>query len=317
MAIWIGCVCLAAGTAMASSDHGEQRRVKGADALANRRVVFLGDSITQDGRYVSYFTYYLEKYHPRTRFDILNLGLASETTSGLTEEGHPGPRPCIHERLDRVLADSHPDLIIACYGINDGIYKPASPERLKAFQDGITRFVERCRAGGATVVLVTPPAYDVFMAGGVSAAGFDYNDVLTTYSQWEMKTRPGGAQVVDLHSPMTEFMQSDHTPAHALHSGDPVHPIEFGHYLMARILLKGLGISVPKGDPDQQFPAAQADPLYQLIKQQALARGGAWLEYVGYNRLSVTHPPHTTEIDPVEKQAAETQRKIDELRERK
>ncbi|MFX8856446.1 hypothetical protein ABTM81_19615, partial [Acinetobacter baumannii] len=65
--------------------------------------------------------YFLEKNHPELKFDIVNAALASETTSGLTEEGHPGPRPCILDRIDRALADVKPKLVIACYGINDGI----------------------------------------------------------------------------------------------------------------------------------------------------------------------------------------------------
>src|SRR3569833_2299153 len=60
------------------------------DTLAGRRVVFLGDSITQSGGYIAFTTYYLEKLYPKKDFDFLGLGLASETISGLSEEGHAG-----------------------------------------------------------------------------------------------------------------------------------------------------------------------------------------------------------------------------------
>ena len=76
------------------------------EALVGKRVVILGDSNTQAGGYVSFVTYYLEKLHPTKTFDVLGLGLASETLSGLSEDGHAGgrfPRPCLFERLDRVL----------------------------------------------------------------------------------------------------------------------------------------------------------------------------------------------------------------------
>ena len=72
------------------------------DTLAGKRVVFLGDSITQAGGYVAFTTYYLEKLHPTKDFDVRSLGLASETLSGLSEAGHAGgafPRPCLFERL--------------------------------------------------------------------------------------------------------------------------------------------------------------------------------------------------------------------------
>ena len=60
------------------------------DAVAGKRVVYLGDSITQSGGYVTFSSYYLEKLHPRKDFDLLGLGLASETLSGLSEDGHAG-----------------------------------------------------------------------------------------------------------------------------------------------------------------------------------------------------------------------------------
>ena len=77
-----------------------------AESLTGKRVVFLGDSITQAGGYVAFTTYYLEKLYPKKDFDILGLGLASETLSGLSEDGHAGgkfPRPCLFERFGRLL----------------------------------------------------------------------------------------------------------------------------------------------------------------------------------------------------------------------
>src|SRR4051794_8235305 len=58
-----------------------------AESLAGKRVVFLGDSITQAGGYVAFATYYLERLYPEKDFDALGLGLASETLSGLSEGG--------------------------------------------------------------------------------------------------------------------------------------------------------------------------------------------------------------------------------------
>ena len=64
------------------------------------RVLFLGDSITQDGRYVALVEAYLWATYPQLHLDIVNAGLSSETVSGMTEPIHPYPRPNVNERLD-------------------------------------------------------------------------------------------------------------------------------------------------------------------------------------------------------------------------
>src|ERR687894_275261 len=90
-----------------------------------RRVVFLGDSITYSGQFIEFLEAYLRVKDPTLRCEFLDLGLPSETVSGLSEPGHAGgqfPRPDLHERLDRVLEQARPALVVACYGMNDGIY---------------------------------------------------------------------------------------------------------------------------------------------------------------------------------------------------
>jgi len=107
---------------------------RAAPFLQARRVVFLGDSITYSGEYVEFIETYVRSRFPESRVEFLDLGLPSETVSGLSEPGHAGgafPRPDLHERLGRVLEKAKPDLIVACYGMNDGIYYPFSDERFQ------------------------------------------------------------------------------------------------------------------------------------------------------------------------------------------
>src|SRR3954466_4938596 len=127
-----------------------------------RRVVFLGDSITYAGGYITYLEAFLRLDDPKLRCEFLDLGLPSETVSGLSEPGHAGgqfPRPDLHERLGRVLEIAKPDLIFACYGMNDGIYYPFGEERFAKFRDGIVRLREKAAAAGAKVVHITPPTF--------------------------------------------------------------------------------------------------------------------------------------------------------------
>ncbi len=75
------------------------------------RIVFLGDSITQGGDYVTDFEcWLLAQGWP---MEVLNLGLASKTASDLTPDEHAAHleksglgRPFVSEPMDRVLAST-------------------------------------------------------------------------------------------------------------------------------------------------------------------------------------------------------------------
>lgn len=139
--------------------------------LANKRVLWLGDSITQAGDYVTFVEYFLEKQYPAERFDFVSIGLASETASCLSEKTHPFPRPCVQERLQRALALVKPQVVVACYGMNDGIYHPQSVERMQAFERGMEKLIAAAHAAGAQVVLLTPPPFDALpLRAGSSTA---------------------------------------------------------------------------------------------------------------------------------------------------
>lgn len=131
--------------------------------LSEKRVLVLGDSITYGGDYVAYLEAYLKLKFPDQPLNILNLGLPSETVSGLSEKGHAGgrfPRPDLHERLDRTLEHIKPEIVLACYGMNCGIYHPYGTDRFEAYRVGVRRLRDRVLARGAEMIHITPPVFD-------------------------------------------------------------------------------------------------------------------------------------------------------------
>jgi lysophospholipase L1-like esterase len=274
-----------------------------ADALAGKRVVFLGDSITQAGGYVGFVTYFLEKQYPKKDFDVLGLGLASETLSGLSEEGHAGgkfPRPCLFERLGRVLEQAKPEVVFACYGMNDGIYQPLDKDRFAAFQKGVTKLIEQCRAAGVKhLFLITPPIYDAMPKKGE----FNYDEVLAEYAKWELGLKVPGVTVINLHAAMRKARDTRAEPF----SPDKVHPGDDGHLLMARTILAALGAQAP----DESLAAIKADPLYKLVEQKRALRSAAWMKHIGYTREKTVTPGP---LGTAEADAAKLQEKIDALR---
>jgi lysophospholipase L1-like esterase len=205
-----------------------------------KTILILGDSITQMGDYVTDFDAWLVKKYPDRRFTVVNAGVASETISGLSEDNHAGgrfPRPDLHERLERVLEKTKPDLIIACYGMNCGIYKELDDQRVARFQEGNLKLRAAAKKYNAEVVHMTPPIFD-----NHGKPGFDYDTVLSAYSAWMVKQRENGWHVVDLHSDMRKKV--DHAKASDPKftvQKDTIHPDAAGHWMMAQPLIVFFG----------------------------------------------------------------------------
>ncbi len=263
--------------------------------LSAQKVLWLGDSITQAGDYVTLAEYYLNRQYTASHFDFISIGLSSETVSCLTETDHPFPRPCLTERLQRALDLVHPQVVIACYGMNDGIYHPQSPERMAAFQKGIQNLIAAVRAKNARLILLTPPPFDpvaVATTRDASAPDFSYkapyekyDDVLADYALWEKTLNAADVQVIDLHTPIVAYLAKQRaTDPKFSFTKDGIHPDLAGHLLMARILLKDLRVNVPQTPLNDEVARVQADPVYVLVKDRRQKRSQAWLDYVGYTR---------------------------------
>jgi len=207
----------------------------------NQKLLVLGDSITQNGGYVANFDCWLQAKHADKNITVINGGLASETVSGLSEEGHAGgkfPRPDLHERLIRVMDVVKPNLIIACYGMNCGIYLPLSEDRFKAYQEGIRKLRQVAKQYNAEIVHVTPPIYD-----NHGAKGFNYNEVLSAYAKWLVETGVKEQwHVIDLHTAMKKkVMDKKAKDPNFTVQRDKVHPNGVGHWMMAQSLMSYFG----------------------------------------------------------------------------
>jgi lysophospholipase L1-like esterase len=216
----------------------------------SQRIVFLGDSNTFAGHYIAYLDAYFYTRFPDKKFELLNLGLPSETVSGLSEPDHPYPRPCIYDRLDRVLEKTKPDVVVACYGMNDGIYHPFSEERFKRYQEGIAALIARVEKAKAKIILLTPPPFEplpikdkLLPKTGEKFSWLnpyeDYDAVLGRYAEWLMTLRDKGYLVVDLHNAVNKHVNAVRVsdPKYCL-TGDGIHPGATGHWLIAQTILE-------------------------------------------------------------------------------
>lgn len=290
--------------------------------LAAEKVLWLGDSITQAGDYVTFAEYYLNRDYASGHFDFVSVGLSSENVSCLTEKDHPFPRPCLSERLQRALDAVHPQVVVACYGMNDGIYHPQSPERMAAFQKGIQNLIATVRANNARLILLTPPPFDpVAITTTLPATAPDfsymapyvrYDDVLADYTAWEKTLAAADVQVIDLHTPIDAYLAKQRIgdPKFSF-TKDGIHPDLAGHLLMARILLRDLRVNVPQIDLNAEVAHIEADPLYVLVKDHRQKRSQAWLDYIGYTRDKTVK---TQTPFPSEETLQEIQQQVDLMR---
>ncbi len=207
------------------------------------RIVFLGDSITMAGNYINIFEYYIRMRYPEWNGEIINMGLSSETVSGLSEPKHPFPRPNIHSRVRNVLRVTKPQLVFICYGMNCGIYHPFSEERFGAYKSGLLGLVNLVKDSGADMVLLTPPPFahkgtPVTQLAAGEAYGYTqpfegYDQVLKGYGTWLQAEFKGEYPVVDIHTALSPYKD-------LCYGKDVVHPNQYGHFIMAHTILESL-----------------------------------------------------------------------------
>jgi len=280
---------------------------KTSNPLDTKRIVFLGDSITHAGQYIALIETAMKiKYPNRAVPEFINLGLPSETVSGLSEPGHAGgafPRPDLHERLARVLAETKPDLVVACYGMNCGMYYPLSEERFAKFKSGIERLHTEVEKTGAKIIHLTPAFFDALpIRDRLLPEGKDeyrqpyakYDDVLEAYSKWLLDQRARGWTVLDVHGAMkSAVLKARETDPNFTLASDGVHPNSKGQAIVAGPLAAFWGLNL---DPDGQPKHPQATELVQLIAKKQNNLKLTWLSITKHTRPGI---PEGQKLDQV------------------
>ncbi|WP_082361256.1 GDSL-type esterase/lipase family protein [Bacillus sp. FJAT-28004] len=270
-----------------------------------KKIVFLGDSITDDGMFIAYMDAYFLQHMPTNQITLINLGVSSETASGLSEPEHPFPRPCVHDRLGKALAESNPDWVVVCYGMNDGIYYPYSADRFEAYRQGILRAVDVIKQAGAKVILITPPPFDTasFTGGSLLPADqpaysyaepfAEYEDVLKRYADWVLTLEDVADALVSIHEPMLREWERKRKTNQQYVTGDGIHPNAEGHWLIAANLLRVLFNITLEQTPEYVLQPDKS-ALFTAVQQRHRLLSSAWKEHVGHTN------PNKAEAQPLE-----------------
>lgn len=230
------------GTLFLNCSNSNEIRLK-----KNQTIACLGDSITatKNSGYVQMLQEYVDTKHPDFNITFLNWGKGSETITGLTEKNHPGPRPYLFQRLDKLLNETKVDVIFFCYGINCGIYGEPSQKLFDSYKIGVYSFLEKIKLRNIkTVLLTTPPLALETVPIKTIASSPDYG-WLNPYPKYEEEVLQKFKQIVldinhsavlgciDIHTPLLKNQAT-------CYSKDPIHPNRKGHELLFNTVIDHL-----------------------------------------------------------------------------
>lgn len=292
--------------------------------LHQKRVLILGNSITQNGRYVDYIEYFLRKNYPNQKLDIVSIGLSSETVNGASEAGHAFPRPCVHSRLDLALKLIQPSLVLASYGMNDGVFSAPDSARFEAYKQGIRGLQTKVKESGASLILLTPTIFDpnaiperITMEDeehSYKRPFYKYNEVLDGFANWLLTLKSEGQQIIDLHSFLTPILaEAKILKADSTFIPDGVHPNDAGHFLMAKKILNDLYPEIVIKEPYPTVNLLKKDSLFIIVSERRKITSDGWLSFVGYTKENVVKSENIdstlTKIDLLDQVISKLQQK--------
>ncbi len=135
----------------------------------HERIVFIGDSSTQNESYLANIEYYLMTRFPDRVFTIVD---ATEDLDTISTPAKPGPaQASVRDRFVTRVVPWKPDVLVVCYGMHDGGFQSASAADLELmrerYQSGIQELIQRAmqEASIKAIMVLTPPPFDPYYPG--------------------------------------------------------------------------------------------------------------------------------------------------------
>lgn len=134
------------------------------------RVVFLGDSITEQRLYTTYIEAYVLSRHPDWKLSFRNVGWGGDT-AWLRQRAHPDEnklyaageaeqQAMVEDSVGRGLARDvlplKPTFVTVKFGMNDHSYQAFRPDIFKAYSRSQTQISKVLQQNGARVAFLTP-----------------------------------------------------------------------------------------------------------------------------------------------------------------
>lgn len=202
---------------------------------AGDRVVFYGDSITDQRLYTTFAETFVVTRYPNMEVTFVHSGWGGDRVTG----GGGGP---IDTRLARDVFAYQPTVMTIMLGMNDGSYRAFDQGIFDTYAKGYQHIIESVKKElpGIRITAIQPSPFDDVTRAPNFEGG--YNAVLLRYSQFvaELAGREG-LRTADLNRPVVASLEKAKATNPEVASkiiGDRVHPGPGGQLLMAAELLK-------------------------------------------------------------------------------
>jgi lysophospholipase L1-like esterase len=224
------------------------------------RVVFYGDSITDQRLYTTFIETYVVTRFPKLNVSFVHSGWGGDRVTG----GGGGP---IDVRLNRDVFAYKPTVMTIMLGMNDGSYRALDEGIFDTYKKGYQHIIDEVKnaAPDIRLTLIEPSPFDDVTQPPKFEGG--YNGVLIHYAQFVKElAEQKHAGLADLNTPVVAALEKAKATNAELAKKiipDRVHPGPSGHLLMAAELLKSWNapatVTVVELDAaDRKSVAAQA-----------------------------------------------------------
>jgi lysophospholipase L1-like esterase len=202
------------------------------------RVVFYGDSITEQGRYMGFVESYVV-----TRFPDLNVHFVNSGWSGDWIVGGGGGKA--DQRLARDVVAEKATVATFMLGMNDAAYQDYDAAFFDVYANGYRHLLESLRQTlpNLRITLFEPSPYDdVTRAPEYALHDGGYNKVMVRYGQFVRDlAREQKLDVVDMNAPLVAVLEKASLAGPGLAEKiipDRIHPSAAGGLVMAAAMLK-------------------------------------------------------------------------------
>jgi lysophospholipase L1-like esterase len=241
----------------------------------NDRVVFYGDSITDQRLYTTFVESYVVTRFPGLAVTFTHSGWGGDRVSG----GGGGP---VDLRLSRDVYPYNPTVITIMLGMNDGGYRAFDDEFFSRFKTGYEHILDSIKenAPRCRVTIIQPSPYDDVTRAPLFEGG--YNATLLRYSDYLRglaSTRR--LDIADLNTPVVSMLKRaselDKDQAAKI-LPDRVHPAAAGHLIMAEALLKSWNAPSLVSEVDVDAATGKADTKNAVVADLKTGPAVSWTE---------------------------------------